>query len=298
MDLSKIVNTGTRALGRTNLGVQKVSPELLVGAGIVGLVAAGVMAARASMKAQPILERASRGLETVEFHAENDSEYASKDKKKDLIYIYRTTSIDLVKLYAPSITLGTLGIACVLGGHHILKQRNVALAAAYKAVEVSYNEYRKRVRTAVGEERELEIYQDVQEVSTTDTKGKVTKNKILGPNAGNGYGRFFDQLNPNYQENASLNLAFITSVQRFWNMKLNLRGYVFLNEVYETLGIPATPAGQVVGWCSDGNGGEDGYIDFNIDNPKNKQAQMFIRGDERSVFLDFNVDGEIFRKAF
>lgn len=298
MDLTQIMNTTTRAIGRTGLGVRKVSPELLVGVGIVGLVAAGVVAARATIKAQPILERAKDAVDTVEFHKQNDEAYKPHNQKKDLIYIYRTTAFELAKIYAPAITLGGLGVACVLGGHHMLRQRNVALAAAYKVLETSYGEYRKRVRSEVGDAKELEIYQDVREIEVVDDKGKVSKKKIHGPNAGNGYGRFFDQLNPNYVENASLNLAFITSVQRFYNMQLNLRGYVFLNEVYDTLGFEKTTAGQVVGWCSDGNDGEDGWIDFGIDNPENWRAQEFIKGNERAVFLDFNVDGDIHRKAF
>lgn len=298
MNLAQFMNSGTRALGGTALRLQKVSPEILVGAGIVGLVAAGVVAARATVKAAPVIERAKEGLEVVELHSRTEEGYSEKHRKHDLVYIYKTTTLELVKTYAPAVTLGALGVACVLGGHHMLRQRNVALAAAYKLVETSYAEYRKRVRAEIGDDREREIYQDVREIEVVNHKGKTVKKKVPGPMAGNGYGRFFDQLNPNYVEDNQTNKDWILSVQRHYNTKLNLRGYVFLNEVYETLGFEKTTAGQVVGWCSWENDGEDCQIDFGIDDPANKQAQLFIRGDERAVFLDFNVDGEIHKKIF
>lgn len=301
MDLTQITNAGSRLFGRSGLAVRKVSPELMVGAGIVGLVAAGVLVARATMKAGPRLQETREALESVDVLSRTDITYIEHgDRAKDLRHIYTTTTLDMVKLYAPAVSLAGLGVVCVLGGHHILKQRNVALAAAYKALEASYGEYRKRVRQAVGKSRELEIYQDVREIEVEDDKGKTVKKKVHGPNAGNGYGRFFDQLNVNYVENASLNLAFITSVQRYFNMQLNIRGYVFLNEVYKALGMEETTAGQVVGWISDRSNRpeDDGWIDFGIDDPDNFLAQRFIRGEERAVFLDFNVDGDIHSRAF
>lgn len=298
MELTPFMNATTRALGRTGLRIRKASPELLVGAGVVGLLAAGVMAARATMKAKPVIDAVPDALEVIEFHGNNDNDYTPSLQRRDTIYVYRSTVLKLAKLYAPAITMAGVGVACVLGGHHLLRQRNVALAAAYKVLETSYGEYRKRVRTEVGDKRELEIYQDVREVETVDEKGKKVVKKIHGPNAGNGYGAVFDQLNPNYLENASLNLSFILSVQRWANIVLNIRGYMFLNEVYYRLGLPQTTAGQVVGWRSDGNGGVDGFIDFGIDNPDNEMARAFIRGDERAVWLDFNVDGEIYKQAF
>ena len=62
-----------------------------------------------------------------------------------------------------------------------------------------------------------------------------------------------------------------------------------------------TEAGQVVGWIYDPenpNHNGDNYVDFGILDVYNKQKRRFINGHERSVLVDFNVDGDILEKAF
>ena len=82
------------------------------------------------------------------------------------------------------------------------------------------------------------------------------------------------------------------------NRKLDLNGYVFLNDVYRALGFESTPYGAVVGWYKSKNmdemSGRDGFVDFGIFNPDNERARAFVNGYERSILLDFNVDGIIY----
>ena len=73
---------------------------------------------------------------------------------------------------------------------------------------------------------------------------------------------------------------------------LHARGHVFLNEVYDALGIPRSKEGSVVGWVLNGEG--DGYVDFGIfSDPDNQSLRDFVNGREGSILLDFNVDGVI-----
>ena len=72
---------------------------------------------------------------------------------------------------------------------------------------------------------------------------------------------------------------------------------MFLNEVYDALGIPLTKAGQVVGWIYNPNDKTiNSYVDFGIFN-QNKQSNLFVNGYERSIKLDFNVDGVIWNSV-
>lgn len=67
-----------------------------------------------------------------------------------------------------------------------------------------------------------------------------------------------------------------------------------MNEVYEMLGFPITKAGASVGWIY--NKDEpvgDNFVDFGIYNLNSQKAHDFVNGYERSIVLDFNVDGPI-----
>ncbi len=67
-----------------------------------------------------------------------------------------------------------------------------------------------------------------------------------------------------------------------------MRGYIFLNEIYEDLGFESTETGNVVGWLL-GNG--DSHVDFGIF--RGDQTIDFVNGREATILLDFNVDGSI-----
>jgi hypothetical protein len=104
------------------------------------------------------------------------------------------------------------------------------------------------------------------------------------------YARFFDELCPDFNRQPEYNFLFVRSVQNFANDMLRARGHLFLNEVYDMLGIPRTGAGQVVGWVLE-NG--DGYVDFGVFDGDNAMARNFVNGREGAILLDFNVDGVV-----
>ena len=87
---------------------------------------------------------------------------------------------------------------------------------------------------------------------------------------------------------------FLFKQQNYANDTLKARGYLFLNEVYDMLGIPRTKAGQVVGWIYDEKHPiGDNFVDFGIVDVNNERSRAFMNGYERSIILDFNVDGNI-----
>ena len=88
---------------------------------------------------------------------------------------------------------------------------------------------------------------------------------------------------------------FLKHQQNYANEKLQKQGYLFLNDVYDMLGIPKTKAGQVVGWVYDEAHPDiyDNFVDFGIYDLYNEKARDFVNGREKSILLDFNVDGNI-----
>lgn len=105
------------------------------------------------------------------------------------------------------------------------------------------------------------------------------------------YARFFDESRPGWTRDAHVNHMFLRSQQAYANDLLKLKGHMFLNDVYEMLGIPKTKIGQVVGWVYEvDNAIGDNYIDFGILEKCNSE---FVSGDVNVALLDFNVDGMI-----
>ena len=88
-----------------------------------------------------------------------------------------------------------------------------------------------------------------------------------------------------------------------YNLPIIVHSRDAINDVYEMLGHDKTKAGQVVGWVYDPDSGEgDNYVDFGLydiyTKPKYEAEAKaaFINGYERSVIIDFNVDGNIWEK--
>lgn len=301
------MNGLTRSINRVGLGLRKRSPEILVAAGVVGVVASTVMACKATTKIDDILGETKERVKQVNTLLEHpemvEAEYTEEDGKKDLAIIYTQTGVELFKLYAPSIALGTLSIAAIVTSNRILRKRNVALAAAYTVVDKSFKEYRSRVIERFGEELDKELKYNIKakeiEEVVVDADGNEQTVKsvvqVADPvNEYSEYARFFDDGNTGWKDNAEYNLMFLRQQQAFANEKLQAKGYLFLNEVYDMLGIPQTRAGQVVGWIYDTtmNVG-DNYVDFGIYDITKETHRDFVNGREKTILLDFNVDGPI-----
>ena len=302
--------------GRSLLKVKKYSPEILIGTGIVSMVSAGVLASKATIRAQKVMETHAENMLIINKIHDNPEEYKDEIEqtieggvytdeqfRKDKALTYYHTGLGLAQEYWPAFTLAAAGVFCILSGSNILRKRNVALAAAYKIVETSFGEYRERVRDDVGEAKDFEYRygktraKTIDEIST-DEEGKEKKSKkkidvIQNPNEYSQYARFFDSSCNDWTKNAEYNLMFLKGKQSYLNDILQARGHVFLNEAYDELGIPRTGAGSQVGWVLSKDG--DNFVDFGIYEDK-ARARDFVNGYEPVILLDFNVDGVIWDK--
>lgn len=308
MKKAEIMNTLTRKFYRVGFKFKKHSPEILVGAGVVGVVASAVMACKATTKLDDVLAETKDTVDKIHDVTEHPEkipegkEYTVEDSKKDLTIVYTQAGVKLVKLYGPAVVLGTVSIAAIIGGHHILRKRNIALAAAYTAVDKGFKEYRGRVLERFGEEVDKELRYNIKakeiENTVTDANGKETVVKetvdVADPNLTSDYARFFDDGCTGWTKDPEFNLMFLKDQQRYANDLFKSKGHLFLNEVYDMLGIPRTQAGQVVGWIYDEkNPIGDNFIDFGIYDIADERKRSFVNGYERTILLDFNVDGNI-----
>lgn len=301
-----IVKNLTRTFHKVGFQLKKHSPEILVGVGVVGTVASAVMACKATTKLDKVLEEAKGKIDQIH-EATNMPELADKytkeDSKKDLAIVYAQTGLEFVKLYGPSVLLGAASIGCILKSHNIIRKRNVALAAAYTAVDKGFKDYRGRVIERFGKELDKELKYNIKaktiEEKVVDENGEektVTKevDVITDPNLYSDYARFYDCGCIGWTKNPELNLYFLKQQQRNANKILQEKGHLYLNEVYDMLGIPRSQAGQIVGWiydekCPVG----DNFVDFGLTDAYRENTRDFVNGYERTVLLDFNVDGPI-----
>ena len=300
---TEIMKSVNGMASKTVMKLKKHSPEILVVAGIAGTVVSAVLACKATTKVAEILDETKGTLDTIhegmETGAINGQEYTTEDGKKDTVVVYAQTGMKLAKLYGPAIILGTLSITSILASNNILRKRNVALGAAYAAIDKSFKEYRGRVIERFGEQVDTELKYGIkakkfEEIEVDPETGKEKKVKktvmVADPNLQSDYAVYFDSKSRNYETNPDYNRMFLKAQQAFANDKLQTRGHLFLNEVLDDLDLPRTPAGQIVGWTKDG---PDGYVNFRIVEVERETEDC---RHEPTLLLDFNVEGNIWEK--
>ena len=296
----------TRVINGAGLRLKKHSPELLVISGVIGLVSAGIMACKATTELDDILEEHKQKSDDIHDAIEHPETlvkpYTEEESKKVIALLYAQTGLELVKLYAPSVIIGTLSATAILAGHNITRKRNVALAAAYTTVDSAFKDYRGRVVERFGEALDKELRyniksQEIEEIVQNEDGTTTVEKKVVNVSALDGYSdycKFFCEGNPNWSKDPEWNFTFLRDQERYANNLLKSRGHLFLNEVYDMIGIDRTKAGQAVGWIFDEkcpNG--DNYIDFGILDLHKEANHRFVNGYERNILLDFNVDGNI-----
>lgn len=310
MNKTEVAEKFSRGFHKFGLQFKKHSPAILIGAGIVGVVASTVLACKATTKLDSVVKESKERVERIHqceeqgVIPETGEKYTEKQCKKDLTIVYAQTGMKLVKLYAPSILLGAVSITSIVASHGILNKRNAAISAAYMAVDKGFKNYRKNVKDRFGDKVDFELRHNVKaeqvETIEKDEKGKekIKKETVEVAHVNNeqysANAIIFDQANPNWKKDAEYNKMFLLRVQDYMNDRLRRQGYLFLNDVFDAIDHPRTKAGQVIGWVYDEkNPVGDNFVDFGIFDVTKPAARDFVNGFEKCIILDFNVDGPI-----
>lgn len=307
--LSKVSTSAAKFAGKAEFTIKKNSPEILLGAGIVGFVGTIVLACRATCRADEVLEFHRRKIkdindakEIADADPEGEMSYDIEIYRQDKAIRYLKTTGSLAKLYAPTVAVGTLSLACILTSRNIMQKRYLGVVAAYNGLSAAFEEYRKRVRDEYGEDLdkhfrygttydELPVYDENGKKTKEKEKVEKTETEMVVPN--DDTCRFFDSSNPNWDKNPTFSMMWLRGQQNILNDILHTRGHVFLNEVYDALGFPHTPQGAVLGWI-DGEG--DNCIDFGLYDPNKESVRRFVNGVDNVIMLEFNHDGVIWDK--
>lgn len=301
----KLVPTAiSRKVASQQLLASEHSPKILFGVGVVGMIGSTILACRATLKLESVLDeieytknKAHAAKEQVDTGAAEGVTYPDKEYRRDLALVSIQGVGKIAKLYAPAVVVGGISIACLTKSHNMLQDRGAALAAAYTAVSGAFDNYRERVIEKYGEEEDRKLRYDSETVDIVDEEtGEITTTTRAIDAPGAAYARWFDEYSSRvWSRDPDINLLVLRNVQNRMNDRLQLKGHVFLNEVYDALGMSHTKAGAIVGWRYGSDFG-DGFIDFGIWEGDNPAVIDFFNGREGAVLLDFNVDGVIFDK--
>ncbi len=300
---NEMMTKAANALTKFSAKTKARSPEIFLVAGIAGVVGTVILTYVGTRKLDTVLETSKQRIDEVHDNTVVDENgEPTTSSQKALVKAYAQTGLDFVKLYGPAFALGSFSIYCLLSSHRIMKDRNESLAAAYTTVYTAFQQYKDRVADKIGADAEKEIRYAIDkkkiEETTTDENGKQKKLKksIDIMTMPSGYAKFFDECSREWVKDPELNLMFLRGKQAALNNMLQSRGFVFLNDVYKELDIcEPTQEGQVVGWYYAPD--HPSFIDFGIYNTnRESRNEAFVNGYERSILLDFNVDGVIIDK--
>ena len=291
-----IINNLKSGFRKRTFGLRKASPQIMIVAGVAGLIAGTVIACKATTRLPEILDERDDEIENIE------NEVEEENQNSEIVKVKAKTVVNIAKVYAPAVAIDILSVLLILKGTQVFKNRQAALCAAYAALDSGYKNYRKRVVDEYGEDVDRRFHLGLKQAEVkekeTDENGKTKTVKktydVAGDHEHSIYARYFDEASPFWKKDAAYNHMFVQMKQNEFNIRLQAEGFVFLNDVYEALGIPKTRAGQVVGWRFDEkNPSGDNYIDFGLFDVFREDTVDFVNDRERSVLLDFNVDGPI-----
>lgn len=312
MTKTELLNSISRSFHKVGFELKKHSPEILIGVGVVGTVVSAVLACKATTKLSTITDEHKEKVNAIHGAVNNTNlpePYTEKDMKKDLTITYSKTALKLIKLYGPSVALGAASLGCIIGSHGIIRKRAIATAAAYATVDRSFKEYRGRVIERFGEELDKELKYNIKskevEETVVDENGKEkTVKKTVQTVEEKKYNKQYSEYAVIYDDgctawtkSAEKNKVFLLQLQQHMNDRLQARGHVLLNEIYDALGVASTQAGCVMGWVyKPKDPGYASYIDFGLHDVCREGSRDFVNGRERVVIIDPNVDCNVYEE--
>ena len=311
------LNGLTKVLNKGKVFFKKNSPFILVTAGVGLMITGAVVACKETMKVEEIVDTHLEYKEKIETLVADKTEIPQEDGtvivcdeaygKKTKRSLTIRTIFKLVKNYAPAALLIIAGALCVFKGVNILNNRLVDTSAALAASTRAFSKYREYIRgTENGEQLDRDaitgktVIDEINEV--VDENGNITaevKEKTLfNPNSDTSV--LFDETTTEvWNRNGAVNHTRITNVIETANRILSTRGFLYLYEIYEALGMKRTPTSQNMGWMTEKWNKEFPWADVNHITCTINGVDSMSEGlklydhDMDGLWLDFNCPGNI-----
>jgi len=221
------MNKAGTFLKKLGVKLNKNSPEILLVAGLVGLIGAGVYACFQTPKAQKVVKDANKAIEEIGYAELEQPEDWPKTSQKEKRKICVRAGLKVAGVYGIPVVIGGLSTAAILVSRGIMKKRELSLAAAYATVDATLKAYRKRTREKYGEEVDNELRYGIRNETVTETTvdedGKKKKVKKIievadGIDPDDDFSRFFDSSSRAWSENPQTNLYTLRCTQNYANV--------------------------------------------------------------------------------
>ena len=309
---SKIGTIAKNAAGSSGLFLKAHAPEIMVGGGVAGFVLTVVGACKATDKAHDILEAKEEALNDNDYAFFQENCISEKDHEDNIRQINRNTRWALIKAYTPTATGLAVSVILVLGGYKMINGRLVKTAAAYKILEDGFGRYRENVRYEFGEETDWRMLNSIRPERLEAAEKEREANREIEADKKHGkksagkrkdayqevYSKFFDEYSDRWRRSWTPYEVwqYLEQKEREANDMLRIRKHIFLNEVYDLLGLDRTPEGAVVGWILTKNN-PNSNVDFGLKSMPEDARRKFLsaeRNEDIKIWLHFNPDGLIY----
>lgn len=258
--LSKLTDSFKNFSKLAKFKTYQARPEILLGVGIASILAATVMACIKSKDVEPIVKNAQEKIDELDYIKDNPCAEETPTFK-EYLRVYGRIGWQIIKVYAiPGLVMAG-GIVCIIGSHGDLKARNKRLAADLIATQALFQEYRRRVSEAIGEENEQKLFMGAEEryiltKKVDEETGEVTETEeealIFNEGPGSMYARNFTPETSVEYDCRSYANYFLEARIAALNSRLSREPFITLNEVYDELGFRGEygkcPEGMLVGW--------------------------------------------------
>lgn len=284
--------------------ISKHAPTILSVAASAGVIGTGYLAWKAGTRFEDVECRDWERRKECISNADNipDEEVPAYERKLRILFI-----LDTAKTLAPAAIVGGATIAMIYFSNSISKKRLAALGAAYTVLQNAFDGYKKKMVDTLGKETVDKIVapklpnvgKTAEEILADDNRNDaadVTDAVLSMVGECSPYARVISETSSNaWDPNEDYTVMNLTEIQGWANRRLHKKGHLFLNEVFDQLGLSRTKEGAIVGWIKNGDG--DGYVSFGDIEASIYRVPDFERTRIQSnVVVDFNVDGVIWDK--
>ena len=243
-------------IAKSQLFIKRHGSTILTVVGGVGTIVTAVTAVKATPKALKQLEKA-------------------KEEKGDELTRYEMVKT-AAPTYVPTIIMGVGTLVCIFGASTLSKRQQAALVSAFTLVDGSFKEYKKKLKELYGEEAHEKI---VDAIAIEKAEDMYVRNAYMcgtcdltSDESCSDTVVFYDEHSGRFFEST---IEQVINAEYHLNRNYILRGYSYLNEFYEFLGIEETEYGSVLGWTPTDEG--EYWIEFNHVKSIGKDGMEFYR---------------------